>query len=285
MIDNISALLLATVSTAGFIQEIPRVEAVPGGLALVPLNHTDQVKPQAYFKNKRVLVVRHANKWNALVGLPLSLAAGSYRITYADNSGAEQRIEFTVRPKEYAVQRITIKQKRFVNPTAEDLKRFERDRRAIHTAFNTWSDEPVVSLRFRLPARGRLSGPFGLKRFFNDQPRQPHSGIDIAATRGTTVVAPAPGRVLGNADYFFNGQTVFLDHGQGLVSMFNHLDKFLVTPGERVAPGQPIGEIGMTGRATGPHLHWSVSLNDSRVDPLLFVADDALTRTTDDHSR
>jgi murein DD-endopeptidase MepM/ murein hydrolase activator NlpD len=114
---------------------------------------------------------------------------------------------------------------------------------------------------------------FGLRRYFNDQPRQPHSGIDIAGPVGTPVTAPFAGIVANTGDYFFNGKTVFIDHGQGLISMFNHLSRITVKSGARVAAGEKIGEIGMTGRVTGPHLHWTVSLNNSRVDPMLFLAE------------
>ena len=149
--------------------------------------------------------------------------------------------------------------------------RIEREQEIIRAAFSTWSDLPLKSLQFRLPAQGRISSIFGLRRFFNNEPRQPHSGIDIAAPTGSPVVAPLAGIVVESGEYFFNGKTIFLDHGQGLVSMFNHLSRILVERGKRVETGEKIGEIGMTGRVTGPHLHWTVSLNNSRVDPELFL--------------
>jgi len=282
---RLGALWLAVVSVTAMAQELPRIDPVPGGIAMVAVDGAEEAKPQAFFRGQRLLVVNHANHWHALVGLPLSMAPGSYQVTTIDTHGVKDKKGFTVQPKQYAVQRLTIKQQRFVDPTPDDLTRIKRDRKAIHAAFATWSEQSVASFRFRLPAQGRMSSPFGLKRFFNNQPRQPHSGVDIAAPRGAVVVAPASGRVLSTADYFFNGHTVFLDHGQGLISMFNHLDKYLVRSGERVSPGQPIGEIGMTGRVTGPHLHWSVSLNDSRVDPLLFVADDAFAKAEENQQK
>jgi murein DD-endopeptidase MepM/ murein hydrolase activator NlpD len=185
-------------------------------------------------------------------------------------------VVFAVHPKEYAAQHLTLADKRMVDPTASDLKRIGREQKILQRAFQTWSETSTPPLRFDLPARGRLSSPFGLRRFFNNQPRQPHSGLDIAAPSGTTIVAPAPGTVIETGNYFFNGNTVFLDHGQGLVTMYNHLSRISVTKGRHVKHGEKIGEIGMTGRVTGPHLHWTMSLNNARVDPALFLSREAL---------
>ncbi|MFT6624573.1 MAG: murein DD-endopeptidase MepM/ murein hydrolase activator NlpD, partial [Cycloclasticus sp.] len=128
-------------------------------------------------------------------------------------------------------------------------------------------------LNFILPANGRLSSPFGLKRFFNQQARNPHSGLDIAAAKGSPIFAPAGGTVIDTGHYFFNGNTVLIDHGQGLISGYFHLNKMLVSIGDEVEQGQQIAEIGATGRVTGPHLHWNVYLNNTKVDPAFFIGD------------
>jgi len=274
MKTSIVSIALSLLALAVSAQELPRIISIPGGIALVALTPSTQPAPLAYFSDQRVMVVKHRGYWQALVGLPLSLAPGRHAVTFMDRTDTEHERLFEVRPKDYAVQHLTMKQKRFVEPTAEDLNRIGRDREIIHAAFGTWTAHPVPSLRFDPPTHGRFSSGFGLRRFFNNQPRQPHSGIDIAAPQGATVVAPAPGVVLETGNYFFNGNTVFLNHGQGLISMFNHMKKVLVAPGMQVARGQQIGEIGMTGRVTGPHLHWSVSLNNSRIDPVLFMTDE-----------
>ena len=133
------------------------------------------------------------------------------------------------------------------------------------------------SLRMALPVSGRESSPFGLRRYFNEQPRKPHSGLDIAAPEGTPVLAPAGGRVIDTGEYFFNGNTVFLDHGQGLVTMYCHLHEIRVEAGQTVQEGETLGTVGRTGRATGPHLHWGVSLNDARVDPRLFLREEQVS--------
>ena len=125
------------------------------------------------------------------------------------------------------------------------------------------------------PAQGRRSAPFGLQRFFNGQLRSSHGGMDFAAPVGTPVVAANTGRVIDTGDYFFQGRTVVLDHGQGLLSLYAHLESIDTALGQAVRAGQPIGKIGATGRVTGPHLHFSVYLNAAAVDPALFLAEPA----------
>lgn len=255
--------------------ELPRAEPVPGGVAVVTLLPVTQPRPAAFFNGERVMVVRDGDYWRAAVGLPLSLTPGEHTLTVEAPAGRLE-LAFTVRPKTYATQRLVIADRRLVEPGIEELARIRREQAIIQGAFATWSEHEAPPLRFVLPARGRLSSPFGLQRYFNDQPRSPHNGIDIAAPVGTPVFAPAPGVVIATGDFFFNGLTVFLDHGQGLVTMYNHLSRIAVTAGERVERGHRIGEIGRSGRVTGAHLHWTVSLNNSRVDPMLFLVEEAL---------
>jgi murein DD-endopeptidase MepM/ murein hydrolase activator NlpD len=245
---------------------------VPGGVAAISLGSVETVKPAVRFGSKRVMVVNLDDQWTALVGLPLTILPGSKIISVQQpGKNDEKMVSFQVKPKTYPEQRITLKEKKYVTPDKEQLARINREASHIREQFSVWRDTPTVPLLFDWPVEGRLSSPFGLKRFFNDKPRKPHSGIDIAASEGTDILMPLPGEVLDTGNYYFNGNTVFVDHGQGMISMFCHMSKISVKKGESLARGQKVGEVGMTGRVTGPHLHWSLSLNQNRVDPMLFL--------------
>ena len=259
--------------------DLPRTEAVPGGITTVALLTDSEPQPIANFLDNRVMVIPAGGYWQAVVGLPLTLAPGTHSLITIDGNNMRQTYNFEVQAKEYAAQYLTLKNKRQVNPTAEDLKRIKRESRLTKAAFKTWTDKRNPSLVFDTPVNGRISSTFGLRRFFNNQPRRPHSGLDIAAPLGTPIAAPEAGTIITTGEYFFNGKTVFIDHGMGLVSMFNHLSQIDVTPGMQVRRGQTIGKIGMSGRVTGPHLHWSVSLNNSRVDPALLLPEEMTVKS------
>ena len=250
--------------------ELPRAEAVPGGVALVELpagSDTTQVR----FNQRPVLVVATGERSTAVVGLPLGTSPGSHSLTLRTLDGRPARVDFQVDDKQYQTQRLTIKDKRKVNPEKRDMQRIGREQQRIKSALANWDPHPPASLRFEPPVEAPMSSPFGLRRFFNEQPRKPHSGLDLAAPAGTPVRAPAAGRISDTGDFFFNGNTVFIDHGQGLVTMYCHLSRVDAEVGQQVQAGEIIGAVGQTGRVTGPHLHWGVSLNDARVDPVLFL--------------
>jgi murein DD-endopeptidase MepM/ murein hydrolase activator NlpD len=210
--------------------------------------------------------------WQAVVGLPLALKPGAHELAVVRDEKTERTIPFRVGSRHYDTQHVTLANRRQVEPEPDDLRRIAREQDVLVRAFSTFSDFQSDGLDFDLPSTGRVSGGFGSRRFFNNEPRLPHSGLDIAAPEGTPIHAPAAGRVLETGDFFFNGFTVVLDHGQGVITMYNHLSKIDVAKGERVARGETIGTVGKTGRVTGPHLHWSVSLNNARVDPALFLS-------------
>ncbi|MCI0506792.1 MAG: peptidoglycan DD-metalloendopeptidase family protein [Gammaproteobacteria bacterium] len=268
-------LFLILLSPTLLAAKLPKAAAVPGGIAIIPLGIESASAPIVKYNDKRVMVApdpEQKNHWLAITGIPLSARKGKHQLVVETNP--KQRIvSFEIKDKKYKTQHVTIKNKRQVNPTGEDLKRIAKEQEEIIASLAQWSESDTVNTAFVIPAKGRLSSPFGLRRYFNKEPRQPHSGIDIAAPEGTPIVAPADGTVITTGDYFFNGNTVFIDHGQGLVTMYCHMSKITVKTGDKVKQGEQIGAIGQTGRVTGPHLHWAVSINDARIDPGLFFDD------------
>jgi len=267
-IVGVPALALAQATLAA----LPESRPVPGGVAVVTLESTTGKAPEVRLGGQRVLVVREEGAWHAVVGLPLTIEPGRHELSVTEAPGGEPRtVALQVGNKDYDEQRLTVTNTRMVDPTAKDLRRIQRESKILHRAFAVRSEMLFDELSFELPVVGRFSAAFGLRRYFNDQPRQPHSGLDIAAPVGTPVVAPAAGVVLATGNFFFNGRTVILDHGEGLITMYNHLSRVRVKKGARVARGQRIGNVGKSGRVTGPHLHWTVSLNNARVDPALFL--------------
>ncbi len=256
-----------------YAQTLPAHYPVPGGVAVIDLGTSKEMPTKVLYRGKRVMLVPHAGRTHAIIGISLSAKPGMHTLKIKTASGKSNKIRFEVKGKKYAEQRITIKNKRMVNPYKKDIDRIIREKRIIGRALSTWQEGQVADLGFQIPVQGRLSSPFGLRRFFNDQARRPHSGLDIAAPEGSPILAPTNGRVIDTGNYFFNGNTVFLDHGQGLITMFCHMNSIDVEPGQTVTRGERIGTVGMTGRVTGPHLHWSVSLNNTRVEPKLFLVD------------
>lgn len=261
-------LLLTTSSINVFALELPKEATVPGGIAIISIQADD--KPKAWFYDRKVMVIGSSNAWKAIVGIPLTAKAGTHELKVKSN-GVETNYKFDVANKDYETQYITIKDKRKVNPNEQDMTRIIKEKKLISKAKSHWSNIDKIPLKFIKPTEGPYSSPFGLRRFFNKQPRKPHSGLDIAAAKGTPIVAPADGTVINTGEYFFNGNTVFLDHGQGLITMYCHMDSISIEEGTTVKAGDIIGEVGLTGRVTGAHLHWSVMLNNITVDPILFL--------------
>ena len=240
---------------------------VPGGVAVVQLGDGAKA-PAVRYQDKPVLVMQEEGKrWIAIVGIPLKSQPGPHQVTTNDS----RTLSFAVGNKHYREQHIKLKNTRQVNPLAEDMARINRELAEQTLAYQTFSPTQPSNLLFDKPVQGPLSSPFGLRRFFNGEERNPHSGLDFAVGAGTPIKAPAAGKVILIGNYCFNGNTVFVDHGQGLISMFCHMSKVDVKLGQSLPRGGIVGRVGATGRATGPHMHWNVSLNDARVDPAIFI--------------
>ena len=239
----------------------------PGGIAVIDLGPSES-RPAATYEGNPVLVLQDQGRWQAVVGIPLDTEPGQTSIRVG-----EQDILVDVVEHAYREQRLTVKNKSHVTPDPKQLERISKERKIIDAALNNYRDIETESVALAPPVAGRRSSSFGLRRFFNDQPRSPHKGMDIAAPEGTTIEAPRDGVVTATGNYFFNGNTVIVDHGQGFVTMYCHLSEISVAEGQSVTPGETIGEVGATGRVTGPHLHFGTYLNGTAVDPDLLLID------------
>ena len=238
---------------------------VPGGVAVIELG-TGAQAPKASYDGKPVMVIKEQDTWRAIVGIPLTVKPGTQRI-----SSGGRDVSFAVGSKKYPEQHITLKNKRQVNPDPADIKRIDNELAIQIKAYRTFSPNTPSNLLLDKPVNGPLSSEFGVRRFFNGEERNPHAGLDFAVPAGTPIKTPAAGKVILIGNYFFNGNTVFVDHGQGFISMFCHMSKIDTRVGQQLARGDVVGKVGSTGRATGPHMHWNVSLNDARVDPAIFI--------------
>jgi murein DD-endopeptidase MepM/ murein hydrolase activator NlpD len=242
---------------------------VPGGVAVIDLGVAGTAAPTARWGGQPLAVVRQDGRWFALLGIPLDTLPGELEIGVFGGSTATAR-SVLIQAKNYPEQRLTITDKRKVEPGRDDLARIEREREITEAIKRRFSDTAPAT-DFMLPASGPLSSRFGLRRVFNGQPRNPHAGLDVAVGTGAPVKAPAAGVVANTGDYFFNGNTVYIDHGQGLITACMHLSRIDVRAGQAVRKGDTLGAAGATGRVTGPHLHWAVIINNTPVDPELFL--------------
>lgn len=180
--------------------------------------------------------------------------------------------KYEIKDKNYKKEIIRGLPSRKVEPNKEDIKKIKSDQKKIKLTKRVGETKKLFNKTFLIPVDGRISGVYGSQRVLNSKPRSTHKGIDIAAPKGTKIYAPSTGRiVLIEEDMFFTGKTIIVDHGMGLISIFAHLNAIYIRSGQLVEKGMEIGEVGMSGRATGPHLHWGVYLENVSVDPMALL--------------
>jgi murein DD-endopeptidase MepM/ murein hydrolase activator NlpD len=238
----------------------------PGGVAIVEVGSVDTDAPEVTLGDQALLVMQRGDLWVAVAGIALDTAPGTIRISV---NGVDSDVDIS--GHDYREQRITVENQSFVEQSPEQLERIFGERKIIDAVLMSFTERPVDGLSLKAPVPGKQSDSFGYRRFFNDQPRSPHKGMDISAGSGQAIVAPRAGTVAATGDYFFNGNTVLLDHGQGFITMYCHLSDIGVEEGQPVATGDVLGAVGATGRVTGPHLHFGTYLNGTAVDPAIFL--------------
>jgi len=260
------AVLLATTSRAA-----PEHSPWPGGVGIVRI--PGEARPSVTVDDRQALVLRTDDEWIAVIGIPLEQTApGTMTATVSVPHQEPRSVTIELRPNAYDEQRLNVDRK-YVDPGEEALERIFAEREIIDAALNGWREASLADVTLQSPVGGRRSSSFGLRRFFNDQPRSPHKGMDIAANSGTPISAPMNGVVTATGNYYFNGNTVIIDHGQGFISLYCHLSEIDVEEGESVGTGTSIGKVGATGRVTGAHLHFATYLSGTAVDPALLLAD------------
>ena len=173
--------------------------------------------------------------------------------------------------KEFRESRIRINDNKFNQISKENLTRIKTEREIYRRKISSLSVKKYQDIKFNFPAKGIISSEYGVKRYINGSPRNPHLGLDIAAETGTSVVAPENGKVIFVGEFFYRGNLIIIDHGNGIISTYSHLDETFVSEGDNVLKNSKIASVGSSGRVTGPHLHFEVILLGTKVNPMLFL--------------
>jgi len=242
-----------------------------GGVAVIELKEFIK-KPKVFFQSNEVKVLEKEGKYFAVIGIGIDEKVGKKHIV-AVNQNKKVSLYFNVTKKSYKKEYIKLKTNKRVTLSKENLQRFKKEKAKSTKVLKSFNKTLSSNLEFISPLNGRISSTYGKRRYYNNKPKSPHKGIDIATKRGTSIVASESGVVKIAQEFFFNGNTIYLDHGEGVITMYAHMKGFEVGEGDFVEKGEVIGYVGTTGRSTGPHLHFGIMLNAKAVDPGIFVAD------------
>jgi murein DD-endopeptidase MepM/ murein hydrolase activator NlpD len=241
-------------------------------LTVAARKELSEVRARAFDRDLPAFAV-DARRWRVLVGIDLDVAPRAYRVDIVgigDGSEVTASHRLTVTARPFRTRKLTV-DPAFVNPPPDAVERINREAAELS---ELWSHSELTRLwsgAFVRPVPDEANSAFGTRSILNGQPRSPHSGADFNSTTGTPIKAPSGGRVVLAGDRYFTGNTVMIDHGLTLFSLFAHLSEIDVKVGDMVAAGDVVGKVGATGRVTGPHLHWSVRLNGARIDPLSLL--------------
>jgi murein DD-endopeptidase MepM/ murein hydrolase activator NlpD len=244
-----------------------------GDLSRISIRVKDGEIPRVSWMDREIsLIASHEkNVWEGFLTADLMEKPGRYKaLVEVSPSGDNEILKIEVVDKDYGVRRLTLP-KEMVDLDQETLKRVKSESAIMNRLWEAPVSPPEWSGPFLMPVQGDIIGPFGRRSIINNQPRSPHSGVDLRGERGTPVRAVNNGKVVLTAYHFFAGRSLVLDHGGGIMSMYFHLEKILVKEGDMVLKGDVIGLVGSTGRATGPHLHWGMRVNGARINPLRLI--------------
>ncbi|MDR2034939.1 MAG: peptidoglycan DD-metalloendopeptidase family protein [Helicobacteraceae bacterium] len=251
-----------------------------GGVAIVPLlGVSSEQPPIAFMEDRRVRIEKlPSGEWAAIVGIALGAKPKETKyIGYHTIEGKTEITSFRIGEKSYPTQRLTI-DARMEALDEKTIARVVKERQIVKEAIGKFSEDIRGDLQMSLPLIAPISSRFGLRRIINKTPRNPHGGTDLAAPKNTPIKAPSGGYVALFGEHFYCGRFVLLNHGEGLFTLYCHLEKHNVSDGKRVKTGDVIGYVGATGRVTGAHLHWSAALNGAWFDPLLLVGSENVAK-------
>jgi murein DD-endopeptidase MepM/ murein hydrolase activator NlpD len=276
------ALVAAAALQAAAINIAVHARAVqPGELVVLTITlpvHRDQIHVRAFDREVAAYPIgpstgaeRASETWQALVGIDLDTKPAKYTVSVDAGGGAQAASTLVVLPKKFPTRRLTVDED-FVNPPASVRDRINRESKLLASTWNHPSAERLWSQPFARPVPQAANSRFGTRSIFNGTPLNAHGGADFLSPAGTPIHAPNAGRIVVARDLYFSGNTVVIDHGQGLFSLLAHLSQSDVHEGDRVEAGRLVGLVGATGRVTGPHLHWAVRANGARVDPLSVLS-------------
>ena len=249
-------------------------EVNQGGVIFVKITEKENKEPTLKWMNREVPLLYSSDKkvYEGFIAADLAQDPGTYvlNLTY-EPSGIKKQMEIKVTAKDYGVRKITIADDSKVNLNEKDLARATEESALMNKLWGNSISAPFWETPFIMPLDSEVIGNFGRRSIINDQPRSPHTGVDMRGERGTPVRACNDGLVVLTGDHFFTGNSVVIDHGAGILSMYFHLDKINVKKGNKISRGEVLGTVGSTGRVTGPHLHWGVRVGEQRIDPVSFV--------------
>lgn len=241
----------------------------PGGIYITEISAAEY-NQDLLIDGQKILKWNKDNKFYVLYGLSYHLKTEQHSFEIKNKDGVVLReIGINIVQKNFRTQKINVN-KKYTEPTDKILEKIKKDRTKLVKARKIWF-ENNPDMEFILPVKGITTGIFGTKRFYNGVEGNYHNGFDIAADTGTPIVAPSSGKITLTGNFFYNGKSIILDHGRGLKSIMIHLDEILVEENQYVEKGQIIGKVGTTGKSTGAHLHWSVLVNNTYIDPELLI--------------